>query len=113
MLAQQASGYDVGGRSFHIQEKSMHEDLEFSRAGTDESAKPTALVGLADSPVIDPANLPKKLSNRPSGTSSDVGTDLCDWRTPLLAYLRDPSAKVDKSVRWSAFKYMLHNDELY
>jgi hypothetical protein len=32
---------------------------------------------------------------------------------PLLAYLRDPSAKVDKSVRWSAFKYVLHNDELY
>ena len=31
----------------------------------------------------------------------------------MLRYLRDPSAKVDKSVRWSAFKYVLHNDELY
>jgi hypothetical protein len=29
MLAQQASSYDVGGRNFHIQEKPMHEDLEF------------------------------------------------------------------------------------
>jgi hypothetical protein len=58
--------------------------------------------------VADLANLPEKLSNRPSRTSSDVGADLCDWRTPLLAYLRGPSAKVDKSVR-SAFKYMLHN----
>jgi ribonuclease HI len=48
MLAQQASSYDVGGHNFHIQEKSMHENLEFSCAGTDESAKPTALVGLAD-----------------------------------------------------------------
>jgi hypothetical protein len=48
MLSQQASSYDVGGCNFHIQEKPMHEDLEFSRAGTDESAKPTALVGLAD-----------------------------------------------------------------
>jgi ribonuclease HI len=48
MLAQQASVYDVGGRNFHIQEKSMHEDLEFSHADTDKSAKPTALVGLAD-----------------------------------------------------------------
>jgi hypothetical protein len=48
MLAQQASGYDVGGCNFHIQEKPMHEDLKCSRAGTDESAKPTALVGLAD-----------------------------------------------------------------
>jgi hypothetical protein len=63
--------------------------------------------------VADLANLHEKLSNWPSGTSSDVGADLCDWRTPLLAYLRDPSAKVDKSVRRSAFKYMLHNDELY
>jgi hypothetical protein len=31
----------------------------------------------------------------------------------LLAYLHDPSAKVDKSVQQSAFKYVLHNDELY
>jgi hypothetical protein len=30
-----------------------------------------------------------------------------------LKYLQDPSAKVDKSVRQSAFKYTLHNDELY
>jgi hypothetical protein len=48
MLAQQASGYDVGGHNFHIQEKPMHEDLEFSRVGTDELAKSTALVSLAD-----------------------------------------------------------------
>jgi hypothetical protein len=63
--------------------------------------------------VVDTGNLPEKLSNRPNGTSSDVGADLCDWRAPLLAYLRDPSAKVDKSVWRSAFKYMLQNDELY
>jgi hypothetical protein len=30
MLAQQASGYDVGGRNFYIQEQPMHEDLYFS-----------------------------------------------------------------------------------
>jgi hypothetical protein len=136
MLAQQAFGYDVGGCNFYVQEKLMHKKLEFSRAGTDESAKPTALVGLADTlmdashlakpigpvvladfpcavaqsskptslvglanlPMANPANLPEKLSNRPSKTSSDVGADLYDWRTPLLAYLRDPSVKVDKSV---------------
>jgi hypothetical protein len=57
-LAQQASGYDVNGRNFHIQEKPMHEDLEFSHAGTDESAKSTALVGLAD-PLTD-ASQPAK-----------------------------------------------------
>jgi hypothetical protein len=60
MLAQQAFGYDVGGRSFYIQEKPMHEDLEFSRASTDESAKPTALVGLAN-PLMD-ASQPAKLT---------------------------------------------------
>jgi hypothetical protein len=63
--------------------------------------------------VADSANLPEKLLNWPNGTSSDVGADLYEWRTSLLAYLRDPSAKVDNSVRRSAFKYMLHNDELY
>jgi hypothetical protein len=31
----------------------------------------------------------------------------------LLRYLRDPNTKIDKGIRWSAFKYMLHNDELY
>jgi hypothetical protein len=31
----------------------------------------------------------------------------------LLAYLRDPSAKVDKSVWRSACKYILHDNELY
>jgi hypothetical protein len=30
MLAQQASGYDVGGHNFHIQEQPMHENLHFS-----------------------------------------------------------------------------------
>jgi hypothetical protein len=63
--------------------------------------------------MTSPVNSPEKLPNRPDVTSSDVGTDLEDWRTPLLRYLRDSSAKVDKSVRWSAFKYVLHNDELY
>jgi len=31
----------------------------------------------------------------------------------LLRYLCDPSAKIDKSVQQSAFKYVLHNAELY
>jgi hypothetical protein len=92
----------------------MREDLEFFRAGTDESAKPTALVGLAD-PVVDASQSAKPTgpSNQPNETSNDIGADLYDWRTPLLAYLRDPSAKVDKSVQRSAIKYALHNDELY
>jgi hypothetical protein len=35
MLAQQASGYDVGGRNFHVQEQSMHKSLEFFGADAD------------------------------------------------------------------------------
>ena len=147
MLAQQASGYDVSGYNFHIQEQPMHEDFNFScvstdhsakptdqvsstdyssavaksakptalvsQADTSKSAKPTGPVGSADFPVTSPVNSPEKLSNRPDITSSDVGANLEDWRTPLLRYLCDPSAKFNKSVRRSAFKYVLHNDELY
>jgi hypothetical protein len=49
IVAQQASGHDVGGYNFHIQEQLMHENLSFSRVGTDQLAKPIALVGSADS----------------------------------------------------------------
>jgi hypothetical protein len=106
MLAQQVSGYDIGGRIFHIQEQPMHEDLYFCRLSAEESAKPTTLVGLADpdslasqsawptlpvgladSPVASPANVHDELSNRPSKTSNDVRANLHDWRTLLLAYL--------------------------
>jgi hypothetical protein len=98
MLAQQASGYDVGGHNFHIQEQSMHKDLHFCCAGIEESvtnpsslarqsAWLTLLVGLADSPMASLANIHDELLNRPNKTSSDVGADLDDWRTTLLAYL--------------------------
>jgi hypothetical protein len=116
----------------------MHENFNFSSVGIDQSAKPTdqvdladylstvakstrltALVGQADSPVsltdplvANPVTSLKKLPNRPNITSSDVGVDLEDWRTPLLRYLHDRNIKIDKSVRRSAFKYVMHNDEL-
>jgi hypothetical protein len=94
----------------------MHKDLHFCCAGMEESvtnpsslarqsAWSTLLAGLADSPVASLANVHDRLSNRPSKTSIDVGADLHDWRTPLLAYLRDPSAKLDKSV-WQVLSNM-------
>jgi hypothetical protein len=49
MLAQQASGYDVGGCNFHVQEKLMHKKFSFSHAGADQLAKLTAPVGSTDS----------------------------------------------------------------
>jgi hypothetical protein len=76
-------------------------------------AKLITLIGSADLPMTNPVNSSEKLSNQPNLTSSDVGADLEDWWTPLLRYLCDPSAKVDKNVRRSTFKYVLHNDELY
>jgi len=48
------------------------------QADTSKSAKPTGPVGSADSPVTSPMNSAEKLSNRPDITSSDVGTDLED-----------------------------------
>ena len=41
MLAQQASGYDIGGRNFDIQEQPMHENLNLTRADADQSVKPS------------------------------------------------------------------------
>jgi hypothetical protein len=89
------------GVIFMFEKKPMHKNFSFSRAGADQSAKPTALVGstdslsaeaqsatltpssrlsrptalvgLADSPVANPANLHEKLSNQPNRTSTDVG----------------------------------------
>jgi hypothetical protein len=83
------------------------------QANSPQSAKPTAPVGSTDSPVTNTVNEHDELSNQPSKTFNDVGANLYDWRTPLLIYLRDPSAKVDKSVRRSAFQVCVHNDELY
>jgi hypothetical protein len=49
--------------------------------------------------VTNPINSPEKHPNRLNETFSGIGADLHDWRTLLLRYLHNPSAKVDKSVR--------------
>jgi len=43
----------------------------------------------------------------------DAKANSSDLRAPLVSYLHDPSVKVDKNVRRSAFKFILHNGELY
>jgi hypothetical protein len=45
--------------------------------------------------------------------SNDDKADLDDWKARILNYVHDPSIRVDKSVCESAFKFILHNDELY
>jgi flagellar hook-associated protein FlgK len=84
-----------------------------NQVGSADSLSALAPVDSADSPVTSPVNSLEKLLNRPDVTSSDVRADLDDWRTSLLKYLRDPSAKINKDVQQSTFKYVLHNDELY
>ena len=39
--------------------------------------------------------------------------DADDWRTEIADYLRDPSKKVERRVRFQATKYVLLDDELY
>src|SRR4051812_18098398 len=36
-----------------------------------------------------------------------------DWWKPIIDYLRDPSKRVDKTVRRMASKYVLRDDILY
>jgi hypothetical protein len=40
-------------------------------------------------------------------------TDVVDWRTHLITYIRNPSVKKDRGTQWMAFKYVLLDDELY
>jgi hypothetical protein len=51
--------------------------------------------------------------NFPNEESNDDKADLDDWKALILNYVHDPSIRVDKSVCESAFKFILHNDELY
>jgi len=44
-------------------------------------------------------------------TLSTIGTD--DWRKEIIDYLRDPSKKVERRIRFQATKYVLLEDELY
>jgi hypothetical protein len=62
--------------------------------------------------VTSSVNSPEKLSNRPNVTFSDVGADLDDWRTSIMDYLSNPSAKVDKSFRQLAYNSIMTNNDL-
>ena len=44
-------------------------------------------------------------------TISAIGVD--DWRKEIIDYLKDPSKKVERRVRFQATKYVLLEDELY
>jgi hypothetical protein len=44
--------------------------------------------------------------------SNELGDDLYDWRT-LMDYLSNPSAKVDKNIRYLANNYIMVNGDLH
>ena len=44
-------------------------------------------------------------------TLSAIGAD--DWRKEIIDYLKDPSEKVERCIRFQATKYVLLRDELY
>jgi len=44
-------------------------------------------------------------------TLSAIGVD--DWRMEIIGYLKDPSKKVERRIRFQATKYVLLGDEIY
>ena len=51
--------------------------------------------------------------NRHNFYSNELGADLDDWRTPIMDYLSDPSAKVDERIQQLADNYILVNGDLH
>ena len=43
--------------------------------------------------------------------TSELAAD--DWRREIVDYLKDPSRKVDRKVRFQTIKYVLLEEELY
>jgi len=40
-----------------------------------------------------------------------IGAD--DWRKEIIDYLKDPSKRVERRIRFQATKYVLLEDEIY
>ena len=86
-MAQQASGYHVGRGMFHISQEPM-----------------SCLASIEEAEL--------ELTTLATNEISSVGKNQ-DWRKPIIDYLRDPSKRVDMTVRRIAFKYELRDDDLY
>ena len=75
-LAQQASGYHVDHGMFHISQRPM-----------------TSFVNVEAEP---------ELTASATNKNSSAGGNQ-DWREPIIDYLRNPSERVDRTVRHMAF----------
>jgi hypothetical protein len=96
-LAQDASGYRIKRGKFH------NENL------------------ITDTrPIPQVVNRPGE-GSRSSGVAREVllidlagnETDASNWRTPIINYLQNPSARTYRKVRRTTFKYVLMSDQLY
>ena len=85
-LAQQASGYHVDHGMFHISQRPM-----------------TSFANVEVKP---------ELTASATHENSSAGGNQ-DWRKPIFDYLRDPSKRVDRTVRRMAFKYEIRDGDLY
>jgi hypothetical protein len=86
-LAQQASGYHVDHGMFHISQKPMSCLANMGEAEPEPTVSAT---------------------NKKSSAGENH-----DWRKPIMDYLRDPSERVDRTVRRMAFKYTMRDGGLY
>jgi hypothetical protein len=57
-----------------------------------------------------PSDVARKVLLIDSTDNKDVAID---WRTPIINYLQNPSARTNRNVRRTTFKYVLMSDELY
>jgi hypothetical protein len=127
-LAQQVSGYNVSNKNFSVTKKLMcvhAHNLFLSVLGADTGLTGGTIgltsvldvqTGLTDTPtdLTRPA-VPDNpvLEDSTSNNLEHDRVDVVDWRKPIIEYLQDPSHKVDRKIRWLAFKFMLVEGELY
>ena len=52
-------------------------------------------------------------SSLAKNSTQTVGAKVQDWRTPIIAYLKDSDHGAERNIRRLSFKYVLVDDELY
>ena len=73
---------------------------------------PTAPTGLTD-PETGLTTKGGMSSSSAENSTQTVGAEVQDWRTPIIAYLKDSGRGAERKIRRLAFKYILVDNELY
>jgi hypothetical protein len=114
-LAQQASSYAVVKKYFHIR-KLMRVNAELQVL--DKPVRPVGAPGLTaktglTGPETGLTDVSAGNSDSPKEVDKTIKAKAGDWRTPIVAYLKDPGRGAERNIQRSAFKYVLFDDELY